>query len=201
MRFFPTAVFALALTVPFASGFAQEGTPARVRGTIVSLDGQALAVKARGGQTVHITLATDATVTLSSTTQVSEIHPGSFIGTTTIVQPDGSLKALEIHVFPESMRGSGEGSRPWDLRPASTMTNGTVGQIEGTASRSITVKYKEGEKIVTVPPDVPVVDLEPGSRAALTPGARVFVIATKAADGSLSASRVTVGKNGLEPPM
>ena len=200
MRSLPIVALTLALIMPLAPSFALT-PPTRVRGTVASLDGQSLVVTARNGQTVHVTLANDATITSSSTTQLNEVHPGSFIGTTTITQPDGTMKAIEVHVFPESMRGSGEGSRPWDLGPTSTMTNGTVGQIEGTSSRSLTVKYKEGEKTVVVPPDVPVVDLEPGTRAQLTPGAHVFVIATKAADGSLSASRVTVGKNGLEPPM
>jgi hypothetical protein len=198
MRSFPTVALAFALTLLAVPAFAQ---PTRIRGTIASLDGQTLVVNARNGQKVTITLADKLTVTETSTTKLTEVHPGSFIGTTAIPQPDGTMKALEVHVFPESMRGTGEGFRPWDLGATSTMTNGTVGQIEGSGGRSLTVKYKEGEKTVTVPPDVPVVALEVGSRAMLVPGAHVFVIANKAGDGTISAARVTVGKDGLEPPM
>ncbi len=200
MRSFPTMALAFALVLPAASALAQ-GAMTRVRGTVASLNGNTLVVNARHGQKATVTLAGNAVVTQSGTTTLADVHSGSFIGTTTVVQPDGTVKALEVHVFPESMRGTGEGSRPWDLAPASTMTNGTVGQITGTGSRSLTVKYQDGTKTVVVPPDVPVVALEPGSRTELTPGAHVFVIATKAADGSLSAARITVGKNGAEPPM
>jgi hypothetical protein len=201
MRSLPIAAFALAATLSATPAFALAPAPARIRGTIVSLDGNTLVVNTRSGQKVSVALATDAVVTESGTTKLSDVHSGSFIGTTTILQPDGTMKALEIHVFPESMRGTGAGSRPWDLAPASTMTNGTVGQIQGTNTRSVTVKYPDGQKTVTVPADVPIVALEPGTRAELTPGAHVFVIGMKAADGALSASRVTVGKDGLEPPM
>jgi hypothetical protein len=198
MRSLPTIALALALALSAIPAFAQ---PTRIRGTIASLDGQTLVVNARNGQKVTVTLADKLMVTTSGTTTLAEVHPGSFIGTTAVPQADGTMKALEVHVFPESMRGTGEGFRPWDLGPQSTMTNGTVGQIEGSDGRSLTVKYKEGEKTVTVPPDVPVVALELGTRAELTPGAHVFIIANKAADGTVSAARVTVGKNGLEPPM
>jgi hypothetical protein len=198
MRSLPTIALALALSLPAVAAFAQ---PTRIRGTIASLNGQTLVVNARNGQPVTVMLADKLTVTSSTTTSLTEVHPGSFIGTTAIPQPDGTMKALEVHVFPESMRGTGEGFRPWDLGAQSTMTNGTVGQIEGSDGRSLTVKYKEGEKKVTVPPDVPVVALEIGSRDELTPGAHVFIIANKAADGTVTTGRVTVGKNGLEPPM
>jgi hypothetical protein len=201
MRSFRTAALVLAVTASAAPAWAQSGTPTRIRGTIASVTDQTIVVNARGGQKVSVALPSDVTVTESSTTKLSDVHSGSFIGTTTVPQPDGTLKALEIHVFPESMRGTGEGSRPWDLAPVSTMTNGTVGEIEGTNSQSLTVKYQGGQKTVTVPSDVPIVALEPGTRAELTPGAHVFVIGTKAADGSLSANRITVGKNGAEPPM
>ncbi len=198
MRSLPALAFAFTLAVSAIPAFAQ---PTRIRGTIASLDGQTLVVNARSGQKVTVALADKLSVTQTSTTQLSDVHPGSFIGTTAIPQPDGTMKALEVHVFPESMRGTGEGFRPWDLGAQSTMTNGTVGQIEGSDGRSLTVKYKEGEKKVTVPPDVPVVALELASRADLTVGAHVFIIANKAEDGTISAARVTVGKNGAEPPM
>jgi hypothetical protein len=206
MRRFPALAFipavALAATIaaaPWAPAAAQ--TPARIRGTIVKLDGEGLVVHARNGQNVDVTLLPNATVTAVSLTKFSDVKAGSFIGTAAIPQPDGTLKALEVHIFPESMRGTGEGFRPWDLGPNSTMTNGTVGEIAGTDGRSLTVKYKDGEKTVVVPPDVPVVQFEPGTLAQLTPGAHVVVLATKAADGALSAARVNVGKDGIDLPL
>ena len=198
MRSLPAFILGLVVTATALPALAQ---PTRIRGTIASLQGQTLVVTTRSGQPASITLADKLTVTTSSTTKLSDVHPGSFIGATAVPQPDGSMKAIEVHVFPESMRGTGEGFRPWDLGATSTMTNGTVGQIEGADGRSLTVKYKEGEKTIAVPPDVPVVALEIGERSALVPGAHVFIIANKGADGALTAARVTVGKNGLEPPM
>ena len=119
-----------------------------------------------------------------------------------VPQPDGTLRALELQVFPEAMRGVAEGNHPWDLGPQSSMTNGTGGgEVKASDGRSLTVKYGSAEKKVFVPADVPVVTYEPGSRALLTPGAHVILTAKKADDGTLSADRVTVGKNGLTPPM
>jgi hypothetical protein len=132
-------------------------------------------------------------------------HPcetqGSYIGTAVMPQPDGTLRALEVQVFPPSMRGIGEGSRPFDAAPGSTMTNGTTGTIVSTNGRMLTVTYKGGEKKVFVPDGVPLVSYAPADRSALTPGANVLVTATRAADGTVTASHVLVGKNGLIPPM
>ena len=116
-------------------------------------------------------------------------------------QPDGSLKALEVHVFPESMRGTGEGYRPWDLGPQSSMTNGTVGKIEGTNGDSLTIDYKGGQQVVTIPPDVPIVSYEPGTRDMLKPGASVVVQATKADDGAFHADRITVATGNAKLAM
>jgi hypothetical protein len=131
------------------------------------------------------------------------IKPGAFIGTATMAQPDGTLTSLEVLVLPESMRGSGEGHYPWDLRPGSMMTNATVVDVvsAGQGSRRVTLKYKDGEKIIVVPEDVPIVTFEPGEKSMLVPGAHVLLTATKQPDGSLTAARVAVGKNGLVPPM
>ena len=149
---------------------------------------------------------------------------GVFLGTTAVPQPNGTLVATEVHVFPESMRGTGEGHRPFDGPPGSTMTNATVTNMTGAAARStkpqstmtnatvatvadadhtrrMTLKYKDGEKVIVVPDDVPVVMVEPGDRSLLVPGAHIIVVATKAADGTMSADRVSVGKNGLIPPI
>jgi hypothetical protein len=201
MRPSPALAFVLALAVAPIAGHAQAPAPSRIRGTIAALDGRTLGVHARGGQDVSVALTPDATVVAVSNTKLTDVHPGSFIGTTAIPQPDGTLKAIEVHIFPESMRGTGEGFRPWDLGPQSTMTNGTVGEITGTDARSLSVKYKDGQKTVVVPPDVPVVAFEPGTIAQLTPGAHVVVTATKAADGALSSSRVNVGKDGIDLPL
>ncbi len=127
----------------------------------------------------------------------------SFIGTAAVPQPDGTLKALEVHVFAPSLRGSGEGHRPWENADgsASTMTNGTVGNLVVSQGRRMTVKYGDGEKTVVVPDDVPIVSLEPGERSLLKPGAKVVLFPQKGADGSLTALAISVGKDGVTPPM
>jgi Domain of unknown function (DUF5666) len=195
--------FALALTLSSAAVLAQAAAPpTRVRGTVESLDGETLVVMTRAGQKVTVVVPGDATVTALTLSKLTEIKAGSYIGTAAVPQADGTLRALEVQVFPERMRGVGEGSRPWDLGPQTSMTNGTVvGRIEGTDGRSLTARYGSSERKVFVPPDVPVVTYEPGSRGMLVPGAHVILNAAKAADGALSASRVTVGKDGLTPPM
>lgn len=190
-----TALFVIAGLPAYAQ------TPARIRGTIVKYDGPALTVHLRSGPDLLVALAPGFVVTSVGIAKLNEVHPGSFIGTAAATQPDGSMRALEVHIFPESMRGTGEGHRPWDAGPETTMTNGTVGQVAGTDGRSLTVKYKDGEKTVTVPTDVPVVAFEIGTPSELSPGAHVVINATKAADGALSTNRVTVGKNGIEIPL
>jgi hypothetical protein len=199
MRVLPALAFVFALAA--APVFAQAPAPTRVRGTIVKLDGHTLVVHARGGADIPVTLTPDASVTSVTVTKLADIKPGNFIGTAAVTQPDGTMKALEVHIFPESMRGTGEGHRPWDAGPQSTMTNGTVGQIAGTNGTSLTVKYKDGEKTVLVPPDVPVVQFDIGTMSQLTPGAHVVINGTKAADGAVSTSRVTVGKDGIDLPL
>jgi len=130
------------------------------------------------------------------------IKPGSFIGTVATQEPDGMLRASEVQVFPESMRGTGEGHRPWDLGPNSTMTNGTVGELKRiTDERMLTVVYKGGTKTVIVPPSAPIVTYEPGSPALLVPGVHVIVTATRNPDETLTAIRIGVGRDGLVPPM
>ena len=195
------AIPALALLFALAASPAFAQTPTRVRGTVAKLDGHTLVVHARGGADLPVTLTPDASVVSVTITKLTEVHPGSFIGTAAVAQPDGTLKALEVHIFPESMRGSGEGHRPWDAGPQSSMTNGTVGQIAGGDGKSLTVKYKDGEKTVFVPPDVPVVQFAPGEMSQLTPGAHIVINGTKAADGTISTNRIIVGKDGIEVPL
>ena len=192
---------AAALCLAASSGMAQ--TPTRVRGTVVSLDGDALRVRPNGdGAEETITLGATLAVSAVVPSSLTRVKPGSFIGTAAQTQPDGSLRATEVHVFPENMRGTGEGHYGFDLGPKSSMTNGTVGQeVVGTSGESVTVKYKGGEKTVIVPPDVPVVTFEKGDRTELTPGAHVIVFAEAGAGGALTSERVAVGRNGLTPPM
>jgi hypothetical protein len=182
---------------------AQQPQYVRVRGEITGVDGQMLSVKSRDGAELRIRLADNVNVSGVIKTQLSEIKPGSYIGVSAMPQPDGSQRALHVHIFPEPMRGVAEGHFPWDVRPSSTMTNATVEQtVAGVDGQTITVKYKDGEKKVIVPPEAPVVTYRPGDKAELKPGAKIFIVAAqKLPDGTLSAARVSVGRDGLTPPM
>jgi hypothetical protein len=177
-------------------------TPTRIRGTIERASEQALTIKSRDGQTVTVTLAPNFTVAAVSKASLGDIKSGSFVGAAALPQPGGTFKAQEVLVFPEAMRGSNEGHYPWDLSPGSTMTNASVtAMVSGNDGTALTLKHKDGEVRVVVPPDAPIVTLGPGDKSLLVPGAGVFVPASRAADGTLSAGRVLVGKDGLMPPM
>jgi hypothetical protein len=177
-------------------------TPARIRGVIERVDDQSLWIKARDGQAVTVKLNPNFGVVAVTKATLDDIKPGTFVGIAALRQGDGSFKAQEVVVFPEAMRGTGEGHYPWDLTPESTMTNATVDAIVSQVSGPLlTLKYKTGEVTIAVPAEAPIVTLGPGDRALLAPGAAVFVPATRAADGALSAMRVLVGKDGLVPPM
>lgn len=180
----------------------QPPTPSRVRGTIEGVDGDVLSVKSRSGEDVKLRMADDMRVVGIAKISLSDIKVGSFVGTTTVPGPDGGANAIEVHVFPENMRGTGEGSRPFDLRPNSTMTNATVAEtVVNKEGHTITVKYKDGEKKVLVAPDTPVVTYVPADRADLKPGAKVIAVMKKLPDGSFETNRVSVGRDGLTPPM
>ncbi len=193
-----------------------------VRGDVVALEGQTLTVKSRGGETVTLKLADDTRVAVVSKADLASLRSGAFIGTTAVPQGAGMLRAVEVHVFPEAMRGTGEGHRPWDLEPGSTMTNATVAEVDAAggkappstmtnatvaevakagAGRKLVLKYSSGEKTVLMPPGTPVVMIEPGDRSRLVPGAHLFAIASRQPDGSLRAERINVGKDGVVPPM
>ena len=180
---------------------AQTAAPPRVRGTIEHIDGRMLTVVSREGEKVTVPLAADAVVTLIAEAEIGDIKPNSYIGTAAMPQKDGSLVAMEIHVFPERMRGAGEGHRPYDLQPQSTMTNGTVGDVSGVSGRTLTLKYKDGEKHVLVPPGTPIITYEPGNAGMLVAGAHVILTTGRAADGGIVVTRVALGKDGLVPPM
>lgn len=177
--------------------------PMRVRGKIEKVDGTSVVIRSRDGGDVTVHLAADAKVVAARKTTMAEVKPGSFIGTAAMRQPDGTRRALEVTVFPPAMAGSGEGSYEWDLSPGSTMTNATVADLVSTNGHTMTLRYKGGpEQTVTVPDDAPVVLLVPdASHDLLKPGASVFVVPAKAADGTLTAARITVGEDGVVPPM
>lgn len=180
----------------------QPPTPSRLRGTIEAVDGNVLSVKSRDGEGFKLRMAGDMRVAGITRISLADIKVGSFVGATTVPGPGGEADAVEVHVFPESMRGTGEGSRPWDLRPNSTMTNATVAQsVVSNNGNVITVKYKDGEKKVVVSPDTPVVSYVPADKSELKAGAKVIAFIKKLPDGSFEASRVSVGLNGLTPPM
>jgi hypothetical protein len=181
----------------------------RVRGTIEQVDGPVLTVKSREGQSLKVKLADDAKVVAMVKAQLADIKPGSFVGSTAMPEDNGHWQAVEVHIFPEAMRGTGEGDRPFDYRPKSTMTNGTVGSVGGGASAAtvektegttITLKYKEGEKKIDVVPATVIYTYAPGSKDELKPGALVNTAATKQPDGSLMSARINVAR-GVNPPM
>ena len=177
--------------------------PTRIRGTLEQVDGNILTVKARGGELMKVRVPDNVVVIGITKASIADIAHGKFIGTTTVGQRDGALVAEEVHIFPESMRGTGEGHRDWDLRPESKMTNANVADIKSMGDGKVmTIKYKGGEKQVLVTPRTAVVNFEPSSRAELKAGAPVFInAAERQADGSYTAPRVNVGLNGQMPPM
>jgi RNase P/RNase MRP subunit p29 len=193
----------LALMFLGLAPWAHAQAPAqRIRGDVVALDGNTLQVKSRTGEALTVKLADNFTVSAVAKRDLAAVVPGLFIGTATMTKPDGTLEALEVLIFPEAARGSNEGHYPWDLQPGSMMTNATVADvITVDTARKMTLKYKDGEKVVIVPPGAPVVTFEPGDRALLVPGAHVMFGANKQPDGTLTAARVNVGKDGLVPPM
>jgi hypothetical protein len=197
------AIGALGLALMFNLTSASAQEVARIRGTIEKVDGNTLAVKSREGQNLTIKLKDGATITGVDKAMLSDIKQNSFIGITAMPQPDGTQKAIEVHIFPEARRGAGEGHRPWDLVPNSTMTNANVEQlVTAVDGPMLTMKYKDGEKKISVPNNAAIVQFVNGDKADLRPGAKVFIGAfTKLPDGSLEAAGINVGKNGVTPPM
>jgi hypothetical protein len=182
---------------------ASADNPVRVRGTIERVDGPTYVVKARDGTELKVTLADNVQVTALTKASLNDIKQGSFVGVTAIPQTDGSQRAVEVHIFPEAMRGAGEGHRPWDLGPTSTMTNANVEQaVTGVDGQTLTLKYKDGEKKIVVPSEAAIVTFAPGDKSDLKPGVKIFIAAaTKQTDGALVTPRITFGKDGITPPM
>jgi hypothetical protein len=185
------------------SAIAQQApSPSRVRGTIEGVDGDVIAVKSRGGEDVKLHMTPDMKIVGITKISLADIKVGSFVGATTVPGPDGSQNAVEVHVFPEAMRGTGEGSRPYDLRPNSTMTNATVAEsVAANDGKTLLVKYKDGEKKVVVSPETPVVTYVAADKSDLKEGAKIIAFVKKLPDGSFETDRIGVGRDGLTPPM
>ena len=202
---------------PYAEG---QVVTQRIRGDVVAVHGKDLDVRTSSGQIVTVRMMDSLRVSARSAAGPNALVQGAFIGTTAVEQPDGTLKASEVHVFPESMRGAGEGHRPMETEPASTMTNATVASVSsspkpasrstmtnatvagvasGGAVRTLTLRYNGGEKKVVVNDGVPIVMVEAGDSSMLVQGAPVVVTAAKQLDGSLTTDRITVGRNGVVP--
>jgi hypothetical protein len=198
------ALLAVALgSMPAAAGQAPQGKPQTIRGRIAAMEKGALKVTTSAGD-VLVKFADDVRIGAVETAKLSDIKDGSYVGATAVKQPDGTLKALEVHIFPESARGTGEGQRPYDLQPGSTMTNANVEKIESAAKAQgqlLTMKYKDGEQKIFVPSEAPIVKNVAGNRSMLKSGAGVYIPAVRAEDGTLTATRITVGINGIMPPM
>ena len=194
---------ALVVAAAFAAATVQAQAPqtVRLRGVIEKVDGQTVFAKSDKGEELKLNLAEKMLVIEVVKASLADVKPGDFIGSGAMPQPDGSQKAIEVHIFAESMRGTGEGFRPWDGAPNSTMTNGTVAtSVTSVNGPMITVKYKDGAKNIIVAPDVPVVRFVVGDMSAVKPGVAFAVVAAlKQPDGSFNISRINVGKDGVVP--
>ena len=178
------------------------GTPTRIRGTVDKLDGQNLMVKSRDGQTLTIELAANVAVITLVKKSIADIKAGDYVASTGVKGTDGKIHAIEVRIFPEAARGTGEGQYPWDLMPDSIMTNATVGKVDQAPQGPVLhVTFKGTESEYTVGPDVPVLANGPGDISLLNPGVAVFVIALKHEDGKLTSARLYAEKDGIKPPM
>jgi len=195
------AAAGLALMLTVSAAQAQQ--PVRVRGTIEKADGGTLLIKTREGNEVTVKLKDGAQVSGVAKAALADIKQNSFVGITAMPQPDGTQKAIEVHIFPEARRGAGEGHRPWDLVPNSTMTNANVEQlVTAVDGPMLTMKYKDGEKKISVPNNATIVAFVNGDRGELKPGAKIFIAAgTKNPDGTIEAGAINVGRDGITPPM
>jgi hypothetical protein len=197
--------FVAAMTLAFgAPALAQSAPPASARATIesVSADGDTLSVRTRAGeqQTVHLKPTTRVILVVPAA--LTDVKPGSFVGVAALPGEGNELKAMEVHIFPEAMRGTGEGFRPFDLAPNSSMTNGNIAaRVDAASGPKLTVAYKGGEQTIVVDPKTPIVSFEPGDRSELKAGAAIIARGPKQADGSIDGAFVLVGKDSLVPPM
>jgi len=172
-----------------------------IRGEITGVSPESLKVHVNTGENVVVQLTPDTKVRAVTLANIEDIKPGSYIGSAAIPQEDGTLKALEVHVFPPELAGSGDGHRPFDLAKGSSMTNGSVGDLVVSNGRVLTVNYKGGQQKILVPEDVPIVNLTPGDRSLLKVGVKIVTFVTQGADGTLTAQSISAGKDGVKPPM
>lgn len=192
---------AVLLALACAAAAAQSAAPVRLRGTVESFAAEKLVIKERSGKVITLTLPEETGIGEVIPTDLSSIQPGSYIGTATTARADGKLISLEVVVFPEAARGTGEGHYPWDLKAESSMTNATVADLaRSSEGRTLTLRYKGGEKTVIIPDGVPIVTLRAGDRALIIPGAKVFIVA-EPNDDQFTVRRLLIGRNGLQPPM
>lgn len=192
----------IAAALVMAATAAQAQQNVRVRGTVEKLDAEGTVVKTMDGQTIPLKFAPNLTVAVVVKAQVSDIKPGAFIGAGARPQADGTLKAIQILIFPEAQRGTGEGHRDWSAMPQTTMTNATVAEtVSNVSGPELTLKYKDGEKKLLIGPDANIITTKPGERADLKIGTELVTTAVKNADGTYTTSRVTVGKDGVAPPL
>jgi hypothetical protein len=204
-RTFGVAGFAVAMLA--TAGFAQQPQTTRIRAVIEKVDGNVLMVKARNGDQLKVTMADNARYAAMIKATLDDLKPDTYIGVTSMPQPDGTLKAVAIHIFQPNQRGTGEGHRPWDLTPGSMMTNAAIEtKVASADGQTITVKYKQGEKVddkkVLVTPQTVIVRYVPGDKNELKPGVHIIIgAATKNADGSFGAAALNYGRDGIVPPM
>lgn len=197
--FVSRSLTALALCLAASMALAQSG-PLRLRGVLQQVSASSITLKDRSGEVVELAVPADLVVSEVYPIALADIQPGSFIGTAAVPQADGTQRAIAVTVFPESARGAGEGHRPFDLLPQSTMTNATVDQVMASASgRTLRLKYKDGEKTIVVPPEAPIVTFRPGDRSLLVPGASVSLSA-QAVNGVPTVLRINAGRNGFALP-
>jgi hypothetical protein len=211
-------VCAATIAAAWVAAHAEESAQ-RISGEVVAIDGAMLQMKSHTGESMTIKLADNVTFSARSKADIAKITAGAFVGTTAIPQPDGTLKATEVHVFPEAMRGTGEGHHPADSTPGSTMTNATVTNVgkrssggstmtnasvanlaESGGAEAMKLTYKGGEQTVVIPAGTPIMMMERGDRSLLVPGAHIVVTTRKQLDGTLTSDRLIVGKDGFVPP-
>jgi hypothetical protein len=192
----------IALSAVSAWAQAPEGVRTRLRGTVEALDGQTLTLKSRNGDSVKLAFPAGTQVLGMARKTLADIKSGDFVGVTSIHDADGKMSAVEVHIFPEAMRGTGEGQSAWDLLPDSTMTNGAItGSVAAPQGQTLKVNYKGSEAEITVTPKTQIVAYAPGDASLLKPGAAVVILALQQPDGSLTVTRVNAEKDGVKPPM
>lgn len=202
IRLIAGGVAALVAFVAAGVAMAQTAAPTRLRGSISAIDGKTATIATREGGSVKVNLADNWAAVLVVPTTLSDVKANSFVGIASLKGPDGVQNALEVLVFPEAARGSNEGHYPWDLQPESMMTNATVATVAAAGDgQTLTLKYKDGTQDIRVKPGIPIVTFAPGDRADAKVGAKVFLVPAKGTDGTLTATRILVGKDGLTPPM